>query len=172
MNAGLILRKWNVGLLMLAMLSLLACSRGTEEQRKRQTLPDFHFEGLNGQELNQARLTDGKPIAILYFDPDCSHCKTTIESILAAGDKANSLEWVLVSPADKSRVEPYLQEKGLLARPNFHAGLCSPQQFLETFGTTQAPTTLFYAEDHDLKRAYKGAVDQPGIITGIEMVTD
>jgi hypothetical protein len=172
MNATSFLRSFAGALLMLGLLSVLSCNRGTEEQRKRQTLPDFKFEALEGGELSQAQIAEGKPIVILYFDPDCSHCKETIASILAVGNAADALEWVLVSPADKSRVIPFLQENGLSSRPNFHAGLCSPQQFLDTFGTTQAPTTLFYAEDHDLKRAYKGKVDKEGILTGIEMASN
>ncbi|HEX2899867.1 MAG TPA: hypothetical protein VHS96_09125, partial [Bacteroidia bacterium] len=49
-----------VGILCCILL-MAACSRGTEEQRKRQSLPDFHFESWDGGELQRSDLPEDKP---------------------------------------------------------------------------------------------------------------
>lgn len=153
-------------------LLLQSCTQWTEEQKKRQSLPDFKFEGLQGGVLQRGDLPAEQPVTILYFDPDCSHCQTTVESIVAELDGFAGNTLVMISSADRSQVIPYLGDKGLLDRKGVVVGLCTPQQFLDTFGTTQTPTTLFYASDWDLKMAYKGAVDRPGILKGLEVINN
>ena len=164
-----IAQTWPRGLwiLCIGILAISACTQWTEEQKKRQSLPDFHFENLDGGELQRSDLPPGKPATILFLDPDCSHCKQTIESIVQHIGAFADNTLVIVSPSDRTRVIPYLLEKGLLGRPGVLVGTCTAQQFLDTFGTTQTPTTLFYGADFDLKRAYKGPVDEEGVIEGL-----
>ncbi len=154
-------------ILCLAVLSISACTQWTDEQKKRQSLPDFQFENLDGGVLQRSDLPTGKPATILFFDPDCSHCKETIESIVQHIGAFVDNTLVIVSPSDRTRVIPYLLEKGLLGHAGVLVGTCTAQQFLDTFGTTLTPTTLFYGADFDLKRAYKGPVDEAGIIEGL-----
>lgn len=158
-----------VGLAWIALWALAGCTQWTEEQRKRQSLPDFQFEALDGGTLGRSDLPADRPCTIMFYDPDCSHCKESIDQLLphlpAFNRDGNTL--VLVSPADRSQVVPYLQAKGLQGLPIVKAGLCTPQQFLDTFGTTQTPTTLFYGADWDLKMAYKGEVDSAGYAAGL-----
>lgn len=146
---------------------LQSCTQWTEEQKKRQSLPDFEFEGAQGGTLRRNDLPADKPATIFFFDPDCSHCQITITNLVAELPAFEGNTIVMISPADRSQVIPYLSEKGLLNRAGVMVGLCTPQQFLDTFGTTQTPTTLFYGSDWDLKMAYKGTVDRPGILKGL-----
>ncbi len=155
-----------------AILLLNSCTQWTEEQKKRQSLPDFHFEAAAGGELKRSDLPVGKPATIVYFDPDCSHCKITMDNVVKHIDDFVGNTLVLISPADRTQVIPYLQEKKLLDHPGVLVGICTPQQFLDTFGTTATPTTLFYGGDFDLKMAYKGIVDEPGIANGLKAVAD
>ncbi len=154
------------------LLCLQSCTQSTEEQRKRQSLPDFHFEDIKGGVFQRGDLPDDKPVTIAYFDPDCSHCKETIESLVAHIDAFGDNMLVLVSSASRSQVIPYLSEKGLLGRKGVHTALCTPQQFLDTFGTTETPTTLFYSGDFDLKMAFKGPVDSQGVLNGLAAASD
>lgn len=125
-----------------------------------------------GGELLRSDLPEEKPVTILFFDPDCSHCKTTVSNIVAELDQFQENTIVMISPSDRTQVIPYLSEKGLLNHEGVLVGLCTPQEFLDTFGTTETPTTLFYGSDWDLKMAYKGVVDRPGIVAGLAAVRD
>lgn len=144
-----------------------ACTQWTEEQRKRQSLPDFQFENLQGGSLQRSDLPANQAATIFYFDPDCSHCKITLDNLQKKIDAFAQNTLVMVSPADRSQLIPALSQRGFLERKGILIGLCTPQQFLDTFGTTQTPTMLFYAADFDLKMAYKGAVDIPGLERGL-----
>lgn len=149
---------------------LSACTQWTEEQKKRQSLPDFHFESLNGGVLQRGDLPENKPATILFFDPDCEHCEMTVASIVEHIKDFAGNTLVMISPADRTRVIPYLTDNGLLKHEGVLVGFCTPQQFLDAFGTTETPTTLFYGSDFDLKMAYKGAVDGPGVVNGLKAV--
>jgi peroxiredoxin len=145
-----------------------ACTIGTEEQRKRQSLPDFEFEGWEGNVIRRSDLPEDKPVTIFYFDPDCAHCKQTMASIIAQFDQFGENTLVIVSSADRTRVVSYLIEHEMLKRPGVKVALCEPQEFLDTFGTTQTPTALFYGGDWDLKRAFKGATNEANILDGLK----
>ena len=153
-------------------LAFSACTEWTEEQKKRQHLPDFDFEEIKGERLTKSSLQAGRPVVILYFDPDCSHCKQTIEVLAEEIQGFEGMNLVLLSPADRGQVLPFTQEKGLLQRSNVLIGLVSAQEFLDTFGTTKLPTMLFYTASHNLVRAYKGPVDTEGMKTGLKMVLE
>lgn len=144
------------------------CSRGTEEQRKRQSLPNFEFDGWDGGLLKRDNLPEDKPVAIFYFDPDCEHCQETMNSIVAQFDQFGDNTLVMISSADRSRVVTYLIEKDMLKRPGVLVGLCEPKVFLETFGAAQTPTLLFYGGDWDLKRAFKGRAEEANILDGLK----
>lgn len=161
-------------LFVLAFLSIAfgACTQWTEEQKKRQHLPDFDFEGISGSRLTKASLSTEKPVTILFFDPDCSHCKQTIDVLVEEISGFDNTELVLLSPADRTQVLPFLNDKRLLKRENVKSGFASAQEFLDTFGTTTLPTMLFYTSSYNLVRAYKGPVDAKGMKTGIEMAKD
>ncbi len=167
-------RKFNTSLAIffLLILAFSACTEWTEEQKKRQHLPDFDFEEIKGGELKKTSLTPDQPVTILFFDPDCSHCKETIEVLVAQIESFDGINLVLLSPADRTQVLPFLHDNGLLNRPNVKVGLVTAQEFLDTFGTTTLPTTLFYDATHDLKRAYKGPVDAAGMKLGVKMVKE
>jgi hypothetical protein len=159
-------------LLSCGLLLLQSCSQSTEEQKKRQSLPDFHFEDIKGGVFQRSDLPADKPVTIAYFDPDCSHCQETIEQLVAHIDAFGDNMLALVSPASRSQVMPYLSEKGLLGRDGVRVALCTPQQFLDTFGTTETPTTLFYGGDFDLKMAIKGPMDSQGVLNGLAAARD
>jgi hypothetical protein len=139
----------------------------TEEQKKRQTLPQFQFEGLLGEPVQRSDFKEGTPLTVVYFDPNCDHCVETMTSIHQnlAAFKAQGL--LIVSGAQRNLTIPYLKDRGFLDNPDVKIGLTTPDGFLESFGTTEAPTTLFYGGDFDLKRAYKGPIDSASVVLGI-----
>jgi hypothetical protein len=140
------------------MIALTGCTQWTEEQRKRQSLPDYSFEAWDGGVLNRKDLKEGTPLTVFYYDPDCEHCKGTLESIVASLDKFGENALMIISAGDRDRFIIAMMKGQLLHRQGVMIGVCAPQDFLDTFGTTQTPTTLFYGGDWDLKRAYKGAM--------------
>lgn len=157
-----------LGLWLVVMALISACTQWTEEQRKRQSLPDFNFEAWEGGALERGDLEEDKPVTIFYFDPFCENCKETMTAILATLDQFGSNTLMIVSSAPRGNFLAYMIKHGLLKHPRVKVGLCTPQQFLDTFGTTQTPTMLFYGPDWDLKRAYKGTVDEAGVLDGLK----
>jgi hypothetical protein len=151
-----------------SLLLFTACTQWTEEQKKRQSLPDFHFEAWDGGTLQRSDLPEDKPATIFYFDPDCENCKEVMASIVARIDDFKENTLVIVSSGPRPKVLAYLIDRKLLKRPGVMVGLCEPQEFLDTFGTTQTPTTLFYGSDWDLKRAFKGTMNEQSVLDGLK----
>lgn len=118
--------------------------------------------------MKRDNLPEDKPVTIFYFDPDCEHCKQTMKSIMATFDQFGDNTLVIISSADRTRVITYLIQQNMLKRPGIWVGLCEPQEFLDTFGTTQTPTALFYGGDWDLKRAFKGGTNEANILDGLK----
>ena len=143
------------------------CTQWTEEQRKRQSLPDFAFEAWDGKAFTRDMLPKDKPITIFYYDPDCEHCKMTMTSVVDRIDKFGDNYLVIFSSSDRQQLIADLIRRGMVNRPGVQIVICTPQDFLDTFGTTSTPTILWYGADWDLKRANKGRVNREGIDKGL-----
>lgn len=146
---------------------LSGCTQWTEEQRKRQSLPDFGFEAWDGSAFVRDMLPEDKPVTIFYYDPDCEHCVMTMTSVADRIDKFGDNTLVIFSSSDREQLIADLIRRGLLGRKGVQVVLCTPQEFLDTFGTTTTPTILWYGADWDLKRANKGRVNREGVEKGL-----
>lgn len=54
--------------------------------------PDFRFDLADGpRNLSLSRYLKGKPLAIVFYDPDCRHCQVTIRELAGLGERVNVL---------------------------------------------------------------------------------
>ena len=162
----------SMGIFCLLVVFVAGCTQWTEEQKKRQSLPDFHFEAWDGGVLQRSDLKEDQPMTMFYYDPDCEHCQGTLSSMSAKIDEFGNNTLVIITSGGRDKFLAKLIRLHLLKHPNVRVGFCEPQEFLDTFGTTQTPTALFYGADWDLKRAYKGAMSQRMVTEGLKAAAE
>jgi thiol-disulfide isomerase/thioredoxin len=61
-------------------------------------LPAFNILLLDSVTVfNTYNIPKGKPIALLFFDPECHHCKATVRRILKGIDSVSNIQFYLFS---------------------------------------------------------------------------
>jgi thiol-disulfide isomerase/thioredoxin len=67
--------------------------------QKYPTLPAFNIMMMDSVTIfNTYNIPEGKPIAIMFFDPGCKHCKFTMSALIAGMDSIKNIQFYLVTP--------------------------------------------------------------------------
>src|SRR6186713_267180 len=62
-----------------------------------QTIPPFKMTLSNNKILNAADLPKGKPLVLIYFDPDCDHCQKLMTELFKKINSFKKVEMVLIT---------------------------------------------------------------------------
>ncbi len=130
-----------------------------------QKLPDFSFEDVNGNVINNQSLTANKPVIVFYFDPFCESCleQAALISKEITAFKDITLLWVTTNAAPENNafkqkyfnnaknvivaVDTQYQFDTWFGYSEFNAIYCynSKHEKTKSFNTTQTATTLLEA---------------------------
>ena len=130
-----------------------------------QKLPDFSFEDVNGNVINNQSLTANKPVIVFYFDPFCESCleQAALISKEIIAFKDITLLWVTTNtdPENNAFKQKYFNNaKNVIVAVDtqyqfdtwfgyseFNAIYCynSKHEKTKSFNTTQTATTLLEA---------------------------
>lgn len=97
----------------IAALFLLTFSAFATGQAKDKSVPFFDIIQADGSHLRLTDLMQGRPLMIVYFDPDCDHCVTFINDLRKEADKFNNVEIVLITYVQLRRLKSYITDSGL-----------------------------------------------------------
>ena len=62
-----------------------------------QTVPPFKMTLSNNKIFNAADLPKGKPLVLIYFDPDCDHCQKLMDELFKKINSFRKVEMVLIT---------------------------------------------------------------------------
>jgi cytochrome oxidase Cu insertion factor (SCO1/SenC/PrrC family) len=62
-----------------------------------QSIPPFKMLLTNGKTFETKDLPKGKPVAIIYFAPDCDHCQTLMNAVFKQINNFKKVEIVMVT---------------------------------------------------------------------------
>ncbi len=103
-------------------LLFIALSVLSFAQTRNKSIPAFDIVQSDGKHLKATDLQQGKPVMIVYFDPDCDHCVLFINDLKKQAAKFENCEVVLVTYVPLKRLKTYVSESGLAKYPGFKAG--------------------------------------------------
>lgn len=124
-------------------------------RNQRQTLPSARFNMLGGGTYTVGT-TQHDSLVLVYFNPDCSHCRDFGTALNQQASRFKNHFFVWVSPAPDSLITAYQTEllpnlpNSILLRDTTHA-------FYQAFGYQTFPSVLVY-HHRQLFTAYQGDV--------------
>lgn len=91
-----------------------------EPYQKYPTLPAFNILMRDSTTIfNTYNIPDGKPTAILFFDPDCKHCKHTIHMLLKGMDSVKNIQFYMITATHSmTNLRTFYDERHLAEYPN------------------------------------------------------
>lgn len=127
-------------------------------ENKIQTIPEFIFCDLLGEEFNSSYINNNNSCLIIYFHPECEHCHYEAEQISLNIDQFYNFQIIMISPASRENVKDFANNYHLLEFDNITVLIDTLDVFHNTFGPNPFPTTFIYNKERKLVKQFKGEV--------------
>jgi thiol-disulfide isomerase/thioredoxin len=143
--------------MLLAIATLRRRTNAEEAVSRIRTLPDLVLTDVNGNLYATSELNSG-PLLIIFFHPECDHCRYELASLMAGGSLNKDFKFLFISYDNKDKIRSFMQELGILDKTNVHV-LHDPDFSLrDLFGATIIPTNFIYNDSLQLVKVFKGSV--------------
>jgi len=154
----------SIGIIFLLLLGgiIVKLLKSAEAADRIKNLPSFSLRTLEGNMFNSDSLTGG-PLLIIYFHPECEHCRYEISSLIESEIFSKGIMILLVSHASPETIEIFMQQFSINDR-NTQILCDTSLVFSDIFGTNVIPTNLIYNKDLRLVKLLKGEFKTEAII--------
>ncbi len=137
--------------------------------QKSPTVPPFRL--LKADSANYVTKDDLKknhPTLIMYFSPDCEHCKHQTENILADFSKFKDIEIVMATYQPFDEMKVFITHYNLTEYPNIKIGRDEKFFLAPFFRIRNLPYLALYDKKGDLITTFEGTQTAATILGGFE----
>jgi len=142
--------------------------------QKYPTLPSFNIRLLDSVTIfNTDNIPSGKPIAIVFFDPNCKHCQHSINALIKSMDSVRNVRFYFITPVhDLALLRNFYMQYHMGDYKNIQiAGRDFEFFFFDFYRTISYPDVALYDKHKKLIRLIEGefsASDIYNCINGIK----
>ncbi|MFI5188249.1 MAG: TlpA family protein disulfide reductase [Chitinophagales bacterium] len=121
-----------------------------------QTIPPFQMM-LSGNKIFKASdLPKGKPVVLIYFDPDCDHCQKLMDELFKKINDFKKAEIVMVTYKPLDELPPFEKKHNTPKYSNIKVGTEGTGFYLRNYyGLMKMPFTALYDKKGNLSYSYK-----------------
>ncbi|MBL7717891.1 MAG: thioredoxin family protein [Flavipsychrobacter sp.] len=137
---------------------------------KQKTLPAFDVLYLNGKDTFHTKdIPVGKPSVIVYFSPDCDHCKKVISAMLAQMDKMKDVNVYFMTFMPVIALEIFNRGYHLERYPSVKLiGQDFKMFFPEFYGVSSVPNVVLYNKNKKFVKLWKNDVTMEEIVAELK----
>jgi len=135
-----------------------------ESKLARQTLPAFEFYTLDSLAVSSSIAGHGKPVCLVYFDPECPHCESETREITSHLQEFGDAQILMVSANTPEKIAAFAQEFSLARYPTVQVLWDKEHLFYKWFGNAIVPSVYIYNKEQQLVKEYFGEVKAEAII--------
>ena len=118
-------------------------------------VPPFRMLLANGKLFSAENLPIGKPIAIIYFSPDCEECKELTKALIERIDEAKHVSIAMITYQSVENVAGYVKKNNLNKYSNIYAGTEGSSLFVKNYyNIVTFPFMALYSKNGDLIKKY------------------
>jgi peroxiredoxin len=159
---------------LIAGISIWRIFTGYTEKQKitgtREFLPAAGFASLQGDPVNLHDFGNLKPMVIIYFHPECEHCRYEAAEIGQNAADFGKCQLVMVTPDDSlPRIKAFCTENHLWEVDNIEILTDKKNHFPGFFGKTGIPSVFVYNTERKLIRFFRGETKIEAIINSINL---
>lgn len=111
-------------------------------------LPEFVFPMLEGDGTCSPDKLPGGPVVVVYYGPDCGHCKKLGREVASRHTQHSRINWLFVSRATADEARAYAQETGLAMHSSVRWCRDEQARFYHYFGDMYIPSIYIFDADH------------------------
>lgn len=148
-------------------LVLLCSFVGFSQTDTAQAAPYLRFPGVPAFQLllgdsttfyKKESLPKNKPVLLMLFSPDCSHCQHAAEEMVQHKDELKNIQIVMATLHSISQMNAFAETYGLKALPNVVLGKDVYFILPSFYAIHNLPYMAFYKANGDLIRTVEGAL--------------
>jgi peroxiredoxin len=125
-----------------------------------QTVPPFKIKLTNGMVFSASHLAKNKPLILIYFDPDCDHCKILMDQFFKNIYESKNAQIVLVTFKSLKEVKDFEKNYKTALYKNIKVGIEDPIFYFRYYFKLQIlPFTALY--DRNGKLVYSWRKETP-----------
>jgi hypothetical protein len=145
-------------LFLLLINSLMGCrSDGSGGPKEKSPLPSLTMRLMDTTSfLNTDQIKAGAPLVIIYFSPDCSHCREETRQLLSHMDMFRNVHILLLTPMPYDDLVYFYKEFNLKSYSNLTVGQDDHLSFYHYFNPRQIPYTAIYDSGKKLSKVIIG----------------
>jgi thiol-disulfide isomerase/thioredoxin len=120
-------------------------------------IPPYQLTAMDGTLLTPNTLKKDKPVMILYFAPDCGHCRKLLTEMKPILKDLRKVQIVMVTFSRVEAMEPFYKEFGLAAYPNIIMGTEGNHNMIvqRYYQLKETPFIAFYDHSGKLVKSYE-----------------
>ncbi|WP_026769569.1 redoxin domain-containing protein [Asinibacterium sp. OR53] len=118
-------------------------------------LPPFKIVKSDAKLYRATELPMGKPILLIYFSPDCDHCKVMMDAFFKRVHDFDKASVVMITYFPLAAVNQFVQEHKVYKYPNIVTGTEGNSFFLRNYyKMTGVPFAALYDKNGNLISSY------------------
>jgi len=142
------------------------CDRDYKATHDISVLPSFDMLLLDSiTHLNAKQIPDGKPIVMMYFRPDCPHCRAETKSLVGNIELLKGIHIYFISGSTIDDIKTFNAQYHLTQYSNITIGKDYEHSFLNIFDPGSIPYMAIYDSNKKLVKIYKGEVSITSLLT-------
>jgi len=118
-----------------------------DPQGRLMRLPEFSFPLINADGVCSPNLFHKGPVVVVYFGPDCEHCRKLAKEVAAQQPPLSSINWVFVTRAPVEEARAYIEESGLKGHSSVYFCRDEQARFYHFFGEMYIPSIYVFDSD-------------------------
>jgi thioredoxin-related protein len=120
--------------------------------------------GDSATKYTKANLPKGKPVFIMLFSPDCSHCQKTAEELITHKESLKNIHVVMATMHTITQMNEFVQKYGLAQLPNLTVGKDYLYILSGFYDIKHLPYMAFYNKKGNLISTIEGGLPIPKVL--------
>jgi thioredoxin-related protein len=142
--------------LFVALIFLAAC-RPQSKETALTNLPSFSMLLMDSTTvLKTQEIPSGKPIVLLFFRPDCPHCRQETQDLVDHIQSFKDVRFYLLAAAPLREIKAFYLKYHLNQFDNFTVGKDQERTFFHAFRPSTVPYLAIYDGNKRLVKIYNG----------------
>ncbi|HEY1115886.1 MAG TPA: thioredoxin fold domain-containing protein [Chitinophagaceae bacterium] len=140
-------------------------SRPEPAYKRFPTLPPVDLLlGDSATWYKKAAIPKKKPVFLMLFSPDCSHCQQTAEELIAHKEELKDLHIIMATMHPLTQMNDFVRKYGLGQLPNLTVGKDVYYTLSGFYEIKHLPYMAFYNKKGDLISVFEGGLPIPKVL--------
>ena len=166
-------------LLFLSLIIAAGCTQaqtGAPVKPNIASIPSFRILNQDSVYITNANLKKGKPVMIIYFSPDCSHCQHMMYEMKPYMKKFSNVQVVMVTFTQTSSgymklLKEFRRDYDLASYPNFIVGTEYPDYKVQRYyQVATTPYIAIYDHKGKLVKAFDKAPKTEELVAAVKNI--